>query len=73
MKNNLLNKDMEVYGLKNEITESGCKIEASREKVREIRKIHICPVCGVEVARNIEFCPKCGIEIKKGDTINEKN
>lgn len=71
--NNLLNKDMEVYDLKNEVIELEGKIEASREKVREIRKIHICPVCGIEVARNMEFCPKCGMEIKKGNTINEKN
>lgn len=73
LENNLLNKDMEAYDLKTEIMTLESKIEDNREKVREIRRIQICPVCGIEVARSIEFCPKCGIEIKRGNTINEKN
>ena len=48
-----------------EFEEKNAGIEEKQKRVREIRGINFCSVCGIEVGKDKEFCPKCGMELKQ--------
>lgn len=62
-----LKEDETIAGLKKEIEEKSAAIKEKQKKVRDIREINICAVCGIEVARDKEFCPKCGMEMNPSE------
>lgn len=63
--NQMLAED-EIIGQKlNQIAELKAAIAANEAKIREIKNINICEVCGAEVPNTSNFCDKCGAPMKK--------
>lgn len=70
--NNLLADD-EIVGQKlNQIEELRAAIAANEAKIREIKNINVCPVCGAEVPMTSNFCDKCGAPMKKDEPVVEE-
>ena len=70
--NNLLADD-EIVGQKlTQIAELRAAIAANEAKIREIKNINVCPVCGAEVPTTSNFCDKCGAPMKKEEPVVEE-
>ena len=70
--NQLLAED-EIVGQKlNQIAELKAAIAANEAKLREIKNINICSVCGAEVPATSNFCDKCGAPMKKDEPVAEE-
>lgn len=70
--NHLLAED-EIIGQKlNQIEELKEAIAANEARIREIKNINVCSVCGAEVSRTSNFCDKCGAPMKKEEPETEE-
>ena len=65
--------DDEIVGQKlNQIQELKAAIAANEAKIREIKNINVCEVCGAEVPNTSNFCDKCGAPMKKEEPVVEE-
>ena len=65
------NPDEEFAGLFNQIQETEAKIEETKEQIRVIKGISICPNCNAEVPLGQKFCSNCGNQIRTEEQIME--
>ncbi|MBQ8280876.1 MAG: zinc ribbon domain-containing protein [Lachnospiraceae bacterium] len=62
----------EFAGLFAQITEAEAKIEETKEQIRVIKGIAVCPNCNAEVPMGQKFCSNCGNQIRTEAQVAEE-
>ncbi len=54
------------------IDETVSEIEATEEKIRELKGVNVCPVCGAKVQNGKKFCGDCGARVLDEEPVQDE-